>query len=256
MSSTDLLDLSGRCALVTGASSGLGEHFARTLATAGASVILAARRVDRLAALCSEINEAGGHSVAIHLDVTDPAGVKAALAEVESSFAPVDVLVNNAGIGVSERFVDTSTEQWDSVIGTNLLGVANVARVVAASMIDSGRPGSIINIGSIMGRRTGPGSTAYGAAKAAVEHLTRGMALELARYRIRVNAIVPGFFATELMQEHDEDWYAALKRGIPQRRVGELTDLDGPLLLLASEASGYMTGSAMVVDGGHSINSL
>lgn len=256
VSPVESFDLTGRCALVTGASSGLGVNFARTLAAAGASVVLGARRAERLDALCQEITDTGARAVAVPMDVRDPDGVSTALSEVETSFAPVDVLVNNAGIAMSEQFVDTSPEQWDAVLGTNLLGVVNVARAVTSSMIESGRPGSVINIGSIMGRRTGPGSTAYGATKAAVEHLTRGMALELARHQIRVNAILPGFFATELLAEHDEAWFAALTRGIPQRRVGELDDLSGPLLLLASDASSYMTGAALVVDGGHSVNSV
>lgn len=250
-------DVTGKVVLVTGASSGLGAHFARTLAGAGASVVVAARRVDRLSALCEELETAGGEVAPVRLDVTDPESIAAAVERVGASFGPIDVLVNNAGVGLSSRFVDTTVDQWNEVIGTNLLGVANVARAVVTSMMAAERPGSIINIASIMGLRTGPAASAYGSSKAAVMHLTRGMALELARYRIRVNAIVPGFFATELMEQtQDPTWLGALERGIPQRRIGQLVDLDGPLLLLASEASSYMTGSMLVVDGGHSSNSL
>ena len=256
MPSPTPFDLSGRCALVTGASSGLGAHFARTLFAAGAAVILAARRIDRLGALRAELAALGGRARSMILDVTDADAMPGALAEVEDQFAPVDILVNNAGVGLAQRFVDTSPEQWDAVVATNLLGVAHVARTVARSMIAAQRPGVIVNIGSIMGVRTGPGSAAYGATKAAVSHLTRGMAIELARHSIRVNALLPGFFATELMAEHDETWFTALARGVPQRRIGELTDLDGPLLLLTSPASAYMTGASVVVDGGHSVNSL
>ncbi len=252
-----LCDVAGRVVLVTGASSGLGAHFARTLSGAGASVVLAARRVDRLTALCEELESSGGRVLPVRLDVTDPESIAAAIDEVGASFGVIDVLVNNAGVGLSSRFVETTVDQWNEVVGTNLLGVANVARAVVTSMIEAERPGSIINIASIMGLRTGPAASAYGSSKAAVIHLTRGMALELARHRIRVNAIVPGFFATGLMQEiQDPQWVAALERGIPQRRLGQLTDLDGPLLLLASDASSYMTGSMLVVDGGHSSNSL
>lgn len=250
-------DLSGKCILITGASSGIGAHFAGVAAGAGASVALVARREDRLADQVDAIRRAGGQAFAVAMDVCDEASIEKALGTIEREFAPVDVLINNAGIAVTKTFLDTDNQDWNRLLDTNVIGLAAVARHVAQRMIEAGRGGSIVNIGSILGVRPGNMTVAYGASKAAVVHLTRGMSLELARADIRVNAVLPGFIASDLSPIKDDPAaLERLKRQIPQRRTGEMEDLDGALLLLASEASRYMTGSTITVDGGHSSNSL
>lgn len=252
-----ILDLSGRAALVTGASSGLGRHFALTLARAGARVALAARRADRLDELRAEIEAGGGDAAAVQLDVTDAAGVARAIEEAAARLGPVHVLVNNAGVAVAKGVLEASEADWDQVLDTNLKGAWLVAQAAARHMAAHGEGGSIINIASITGLRVAGQIAAYATSKAALLHLTRAMALELARHKVRVNAIAPGYIATEL----NEAFFAspageALVKRIPQRRLGRPEELDGALLLLASEASSYMTGSTIVVDGGHLQSSL
>ncbi|MBY6260855.1 glucose 1-dehydrogenase [Azospirillum sp. 412522] len=251
------IDLTGKTALVTGASSGLGRHFAGVLAKAGARVALAARRTDALAETRAAIESAGGSAVTVAMDVTDPASVTAAVEEAWGALGRVDILVNNAGVTATRPFLDMGEEEWDRVVDTNLTGCARVARAVARRMRDDGQGGAVVNIASILGMRVAGQVSSYIAAKGGLVHLTKAMALELARYGIRVNALCPGYVETEL----NADFFAsdagkALVKRIPQRRLGRLADLDGPLLLLASDAGAYMTGSVLAVDGGHLVSSL
>lgn len=245
--------LDGRRALVTGASSGFGHHFSLVLAQAGAEVVVAARRTDRLADLVKQIEAAGGRAKAVALDVTSGESVRACLAEA----GPLHVVVNNAGTSVSKRILDYTEEDWDYVVGTNLRGAWLVAQEAAKVMAASQIRGSIVNITSILGSRVQPGLTAYATAKAGLKHLTRSMALEVAKYGIRVNSIAPGYVATEINGDYLRSADGEkLKARVPQRRFGELADFTGPLLLLASDAGAYMTGAELVVDGGHLCNTL
>lgn len=245
--------LDKKTALVTGASGGLGGHFARTLAGAGARTLLAARRVDRLEQLKAEIEAAGGSAGVVELDVTRSASVAAAF----EAAGTVDILVNNSGVAIGEAAEEISEDQWDNVMDTNLKGAWLVAQAFARSAIANASGGSIINIASILGRRVAKGVAPYSASKAALEHLTRALALEWARHGIRVNALAPGFFATDLNREFlESDAGRSMLKRVPQRRPGDVEELDGALLLLASDASSYMTGSTLVVDGGHLCSSL
>ncbi|MFQ6007294.1 MAG: SDR family NAD(P)-dependent oxidoreductase [Woeseia sp.] len=253
----DRFKLDGRIALVTGAGSGLGRQFALTLADAGAIVVLAARRRNKLEETAQSIESSGGKAVCVDLDVTDSASVRHCFAEAESSVGVPDVLVNNAGISREAFLVDLSEEDWDAVVNTNLKGVFLVARRAAQAMIEAGKPGSIINIASILGIRVCKMLAAYNAAKSGVLHLTRTMALEWSRYGIRVNAIAPGYFQTDINTGFIEtDAAQKLLKALPMRRTGELFELSGPLLLLASDAGSYMTGSTVEVDGGHLCTAL
>jgi NAD(P)-dependent dehydrogenase (short-subunit alcohol dehydrogenase family) len=248
----ELFSLAGKTALVTGASSGLGRHFAQVLAAAGARVALAARRIDRLQALEAEIEAGGGSAKAVALDVTDRASVARAFEEVEAALGPVSILVNNAGVPSGSFFAKTSEEEWRKVMAVNLDGVFRVGQEAARRMAVKGAGGSIINIASILGFGAIKSLSAYAASKAAVVSLTKSMALELARNRIRVNAIAPGYFSTEINAGFFESEAGKrLLSRVPMGRVGELAELDGPLLLLASDAGAFMTGSVITVDGGH-----
>ena len=243
-------DLSGKVALVTGASQGLGDRFARTLAGAGAKVGLAARNTDKLAALEAEIRAAGGTAVAVRLDVTDTAGHAAAIQAVEAALGPLDVLVNNAGIAVPKPFLEQTEADYDQVLSTNLKGCFFLAQAAARGMA-ARRSGSIINIASVLATQIVSGLSTYCASKGGLVQLTRAMALELARHGIRVNAIAPGYIDTPMNHDFWETPAGqALMRSIPQRRTGDVQSLDGALLLLASDASSYMTGSVVTVDGG------
>lgn len=253
----NIFDLTGRTALVTGASSGLGEHFAHTLARAGAQVVLAARRTDKLAAAVKAIEAEGGKAIAVAMDVVDRNSVIAALDDATAKFGPIDILVNNAGVSGTKRPLDYTDADWDWVVGTNLKGAWIVAQEVARRMVQAKRPGSLINITSILGSRVTSLLTPYIAAKAGLKNLTQALALEFARYGIRVNSIAPGYFITEINEkELAGEQGEKLKARIPTRRFGEYPDLDGPLLLLASDAGRHMTGSEIVVDGGHLVNAL
>lgn len=243
--------LAGRTALVTGASSGLGAHFARTLAGAGARVGLAARRVERLEALAGDIRAAGGEAQAIALDVARPDGVAAAFDDLEAALGPATIVVNNAGIPSSSRFVEMPEEEWRGVLDVNLDGVFRVGQEAARRMKASGSGGSIINISSVLGLMVLNRLSAYAVSKAAVIQLTKAMALELVRDGIRVNAIAPGYISTEMNDSFlTSDSGQKLLAKVPMARAGHLHELDGPLLLLASDLGTYMTGSTLAVDGG------
>ncbi len=253
----NLFSLDGRIALVTGASSGLGRHAALTLAKAGATVAVAARRRDRLVELVSEIEATGGKALALAMDVSDRASICAALDDIGTQIGVPDVLINNAGVSDTKRALDYSDADWDAIVGTNLKGAWIVAQETARRMAAAQKPGSIINITSILGARVAAGVTPYIASKAGLSHLTRALALELARYDIRVNAIAPGYVATELNQDFlASDAGEKLRARIPSRRFGVPGNLDGALLLLASDAGAYMTGTEVTVDGGHLCSSL
>lgn len=257
MSYADRFNLDGKTALVTGAGSGLGRQFAETLAAAGASVVLAARRREKLEETAKSVADQGGNAICVDLDVTDSNSIRDCFAEFEASAGTADVLVNNAGIARQEFLVDTSEDDWNAVIDTNLKGVFLVAQRAAQAMIKAERPGSIINLASILGLRVSQGLASYIAAKSAVIQVTKAMALEWAQYGIRVNAIAPGYFITEMNQEQfDAGAGEILMKRVPMRRVGELDELSGPILLLASDAGSFMTGSTIEVDGGQLCNSL
>ncbi|MBL0406003.1 glucose 1-dehydrogenase [Microvirga aerilata] len=250
------LNLNGRTALATGASSGLGRHFAQVLARAGAKVIVAARRTPPLESLCDEIVAAGGQASAMQLDVTDSASVSRLFSDIES-MGGFDILINNAGVTTTRSVLDLSEQEWDQVVDTNLKGNFLVAQGAARLMKTQGRGGVIVNIASILGLRTAGHVAPYTTSKAGVVQLTKAMALELARYGIRVNALCPGYIETDLNQ----DFFAsgagqAMVKRIPQRRLGRPEDLDGALLLLCSDAGSYITGATLAVDGGHLVSTL
>ncbi len=245
------LRLDGQVALVTGASSGLGAHFAGVLAEAGATVAIAARRLDRLARLAESIRDGGGKAKPFVLDVTDPAAVEASLASIERDLGPLRILINNAGIAETGAFLDLTEEQWRRQMDVNFDGVLRVGRAAAKRMAAHGQGGSIVNTASVAGILVGKGLAAYAVSKAAVVHLTKAMALELAPLNIRVNALAPGYFPTELNEDFlkSETGRKMLAR-FPMPRAGRLEELDGPLLVLASDAGSYMTGTILTVDGG------
>lgn len=246
-------DLSGRVALVTGASSGIGHHFAQTLARAGARVAIGARRSEKLESLAAEIAEAGGRALPLRLDVTDRDSVAAAFAHAETELGTPDIIVNNAGVTIDRPSLEQDEEEWDRVVDTDLKGAWLVACEGARRLVAAEKGGSIINVASILGLLGTPRVAAYTAAKAGLINLSRSLAIEWARHDIRVNALCPGYIITDLNREFLEGAVGEkLARRIPQRRFGQASDLDGPLLLLASDASRWMTGSALVVDGGQS----
>jgi 3-oxoacyl-[acyl-carrier protein] reductase len=254
MQAADMFSLKGRVALVTGASSGLGTQFAKALADNGASVALVARRVDRLKALKDEIEKKGGRAVAIEADVTDRSAMARAFDAAEKAFGTVTVLVNNAGIAHGGRAVEMSPEEWRKVLSTNLDAVFFWAQEGARRMLAAKQRGSIINIASVLGLAVAKGAVAYATAKAGVVQVTRALAVELAFKGVRVNAIAPGWFVTEINDDYLlSEKGAEIKREIPMGRFGNEGDLDGALLLLASDAGSYMTGATIVVDGGQVI---
>jgi len=251
MHAAALFDLTGQVALVTGASSGLGVRFARVLAANGAAVILAARRADRLRELEEQITQAGGR-VAVHAaDVTDRAAMCAAFDAAEAAFGTVTVLVNNAGVVHSGRAAEISEETWRHVLDVNLDAVFFWAQEGARRMLAASKQGSIINIASVLGFGVSKGTAAYAVTKAGVIQLTKALAIEFAFKGVRVNAIAPGWIVTEINEDYlRSETGASLTREIPMGRFGQEADLDGALLLLASEAGRYMTGATVVVDGG------
>ncbi|UMZ15077.1 SDR family oxidoreductase [Pseudomonas sp. MPFS] len=245
--------LDGRRALVTGASSGLGRHFAMTLAAAGAEVVVTARRRQPLQTLVEEIEVAGGRARAFALDVT----CREDVCRVLDAAGPLNVLVNNAGVSDSQPLLDCDDQDWDRVLDTNLKGAWTVAQESARRMIAAGQGGSLINVTSILASRVAGAIAPYVAAKAGLAHLTRAMALELARHGIRVNALAPGYVMTDLNQAFlTSEAGEKLRMRIPGRRFSQPQDLDGALLLLASDAGRAMSGAEIVVDGGHLCSSL
>lgn len=243
--------LDGQVALVTGASSGMGRHFAQTLSAAGAQVVVGARRLARVAALADEITGAGGVALAVELDVTSAASIAAAFAAAEAELGVVQVLVNNAGVSRTELLLDATEEAWDLTMDTNLKAVWQVGQAAAQRLQAAGLPGSVINIASVLATGTSKMLGAYMASKAGVVQLTKAMALEWAPLAIRANAILPGYFPTEMTGDFLSTAAGqAVLAGVPQRRAGELDELSGPLLLLATAAGAYMTGATLEVDGG------
>ena len=250
----NIFSLQGKTVLVTGASSGLGKHFAKTLSSAGAHVILAARRKTKLEEVEKELDKKAS---IITLDVTERESVKDLIKKIKDLHGGIDILVNNAGISDPKRFKDLDEQSWLRIIDTNLNGAFRVAKSVSDLMLKNKRKGSIINIASILGLRVGINLTSYASAKAALIQLTKSMALELSRSNIRVNAIAPGYIRTEMNKDffNTKEGQGYIDK-IPLKRLGLEHELDGPLLLLASDASSFMTGSTIVVDGGHLVNPL
>jgi 3-oxoacyl-[acyl-carrier protein] reductase len=250
MKAADLFNLTGRVAVVTGASSGLGHRMAQVLAANGAAVGLVARRVDRLAELKMMIDYEGGRALAVEADVLDRAAMKLAFDVVEQAFGTVTILVNNAGVSHSDRAVDISEAEWRRVLATDLDSVLFWSQEAARRMLAAEKRGAIVNIASILGLAVSKGTVAYASAKAGVIQLTRSLGLELAFKGVRVNAIAPGYIVTELNRDYLTGKGAGMTRDIPAGRFGEERDLDGALLLLVSDAGAYMAGATVVVDGG------
>jgi NAD(P)-dependent dehydrogenase (short-subunit alcohol dehydrogenase family) len=268
-------DLSGRVALVTGASSGLGSRFAQVLADNGARVILASRRIERLKELRAEIEASGATAHVTRLDVTDLAGISAVIAKAEEDFGPIDILVNNSGVSNQQRLIDVEPDDFDFVMDTNLKGAFFVAQAVARRMIarakaaeaagkgtaggDAGARGPqprgrILNIASMAGLRALAQIGVYCMSKAAVIHMTRAMALEWGRYGININAICPGYIRTEINEQHwDTEAGRKLIQMLPRRRVGSPEDLDGLVLLLASDRSSFVNGAVISADDGFGV---
>jgi 3-oxoacyl-[acyl-carrier protein] reductase len=254
MDATDLFDLSGKVALVTGSSSGLGVRFAQVLASHGAAVALVARRADRLVAVRADIETAGGRALAIEADVTDRNAMSRAFDAAETAFGTVTILVNNAGVVHSGRAVDLPEAEWRRVLATDLDAVFFWAQEAARRMLAAGNKGAIVNIASVLGFGVDKGVVGYATAKAGVIQLTRALGYELAFKGIRVNAIAPGWIVTELNREYlESERGAAIRREIPVGRFGEARDLDGALLLLVSDAGRFIAGTTIVVDGGQMV---
>lgn len=251
-------DLEGKVALVTGASSGLGASFAKTLARAGAKVVLTARRVERLHELRAEIESAGGVAHVVPLDVTDHASIRSAIQQAETAAGPIDILVNNSGVSTTQRLTEVTPEDYAHVMDTNLRGAFFVAQEAAKRMIsrakqDPGRQHRIINIASVAGLRVLPQIGIYCMSKAGVVHMTKAMAVEWGRFQINVNAICPGYIATDINAEHfGTEQGQKLINMLPRKRLGVPEDLDGLLLLLASDKSQFINGAIITADDGMS----
>lgn len=249
--------LDGRTVLVTGASKGLGGFFAERLAASGGRVAVAARQIGACEEVCGRIRAAGGTAMALALDVTSAASAEDAVATVKGAWGRLDVLVNNAGVTVTTPLLDQDDAEWDRILDTNLKGAFLVGQAAARAMAADGKGGTIVNVASILGHRVAGQVAAYAASKAALVQLTKSMALEWARHGIRANALCPGYVETDLNRDFFEsEAGVALIRRIPYRRLGQLADLEGPLLFLCSDASAYVTGTSLVVDGGHLVSSL
>jgi 3-oxoacyl-[acyl-carrier protein] reductase len=248
---SDLFDVSKEIILITGASQGLGRQFARVLAARGAAVVLAARQTAKLKSLEDEIKAGGGRAAAVAMDVTDAASISKGIDAAEAALGPLTVLVNNAGIAIEKLAVEQTEADWDAVIGANLKGAYFTATEVARRMIVRKAEGNIVNIVSVLGFGVLKAVSPYTISKAGLVQATKAIALELAGNNIRVNALAPGYIDTEMNHAFWETpGGERLIKRIPQRRVGAESDLDGAILLLASQASRYMTGSVITVDGG------
>ncbi len=250
----DYFNLKDRTALITGASSGIGRHLAATLAAAGCTVGIAARRADRLTQLQDEIEKTGGTAIPLEMDVTDRTSIQAGIDALPN---PPTIVLNNAGVAHGGSFLDAPDEDTRATFETNVQAVWDVAQLTSRAMIATGGGGSIINVASILGLRTGQGVASYATSKAAVAHLTKMLALELAPHSIRVNALAPGYFMSEMTENYltSEHGQKTLKR-VPMGRHGELEELDGLVLLLASDRGSFMTGTVIPIDGGHICASL
>lgn len=249
--------LNGSVVLVTGASSGLGEHFSQVLAQQGARVAIAARRLDRLTSLQNTIIDSGGEALAVEMDVACEQSVESALAKVKHEWGPVSVLINNAGMADSRSFLKLDEQSWGKTLDVNLTGAWRVAHRVSQQMVEANVKGCIVNIASILGLRVGFGHSSYAVSKAGLIQLTQSMALELSRKGIRVNALCPGFIETEI----NSDYFATQEaqeyiKTTPAGRVGNLSELNAPLLLLCTDAGSFINGVALPVDGGHLVSSL
>ncbi|MCC8978184.1 SDR family NAD(P)-dependent oxidoreductase [Bradyrhizobium acaciae] len=252
---SDLFDVSKEIILITGASQGLGRQFARVLAAHGAAVVLAARQTAKLKSLADEIKAKGGRAAAVQMDVADISGIAKALDAAEAALGPVSVLINNAGIAIEKLSTEQTEADWDAVINANLKGAYFLATELARRMILRKQPGNIVNVASVLGQGVLKAVSPYAISKAGMIQGTKAMALELAGNNIRVNALAPGYIDTEM----NHDFWSTpagerLAKRIPQRRVGAESDLDGAIMLLASNASRYMTGTVVTVDGGFLLN--
>jgi NAD(P)-dependent dehydrogenase (short-subunit alcohol dehydrogenase family) len=246
--------LAGKAALITGASSGLGRHFALTMARAGADVALAARRVEMLESLAAEVAKTGRKAVAIQLDVADAGNVALAVEQTAAALGSLDILVNNAGMAPGDAALDVDEATWDRCMDTNLKGAWLVAQAAARQMIRGGKGGAIVNIASILSVRVQKGTAPYAVSKAGLLQMTKALALEWARYGIRVNALAPGYIETDISRDFmQSEGGRRMLKAIPQRRFGKPEDLDGALLFLSSDASQYVTGVFLPVDGGHTL---
>jgi len=252
MSSDSIFSLCGKTVLITGGSSGFGAHFSRVLGLAGAQIVVAARRRERLDEQVRELASLGVDAMAVTMDVTDRSGVEAAFDRAENEFGQVNILINNAGVSTDLKpFLDMNDDDWDFVMDTNVKGAITVSREFSRRLVAAGEPGVVVNVASIYGITTGLFNAPYNVSKAAMVQLSKTMAVELERSRVRVNVLCPGYFPTDL----NKDVFATERgqryvQGLLPRRLGELSELDGPILLLASDASSYMTGAVITVDGG------
>ena len=256
---TEPFDVNGKVIAITGASSGFGHHFAGVLARHGAITILGARRTEKLSERVTEISSNGGSAQAYKLDVTDKASITQFLDQTFAEYGRIDVLINNAGVEAGAKTYQTTEEEdWDYVIDTNLKSAWMVSKLYTERVISHEQEkGNVIMVSSITDSRTIKGQFSYAVSKGGMTRMTEVMALEAAKFNIRVNALAPGYFLTDLSRLLlESDLAEEFTKGIPMRRTGDFPDLDGPLLLLASDASRYMTGSILVVDGGHICASL
>jgi hypothetical protein len=256
------IDLSGRVAFITGASSGLGAQFARTLSHAGAAVVLAARRVERLKTLRAELESTGGDAHVVALDVTDPGSIKSAIAHAETEMGTIDILINNSGVSTTQKLVDVTPEDYDWVMGTNTRGAFFVAQEVAKRMIARSRgaaPGTftggrIVNVASMAGLRVLSQIGVYAMSKAAVIHMTRAMALEWGKFGINTNALCPGYIDTEINHQHwQTEAGKKLVALLPRKRVGKPADLDAALMMLCANESHFINGAVLSADDGFGV---